>query len=242
MPFPPLDLLALAWFLVCWSGYGFYANHRAGLRPCLSNTLDVYRADWMQRMLRREARIADASVVGTLERNGAFFASSSLLIMAGILTAMGYTQQAMDVFADLPFSMEHNRQQWEFKLLVLLLVFVYAFFKFTWSMRQYNFVSVLIGAAPSPSEEGVTPAEREAFAQSAARVCNMAGDAFNYGLRAYYFAMAVLTWFLHPLLFMLSSTLVVAILYRREFRSYALAALRDGKVFPSNKTGRGSQP
>ena len=67
-----LELIALIWFLVCWLGYTYYSRRRAADRPCLSNTLDMYREDWMRVMLRRENRIADASVVGNLERNGAF--------------------------------------------------------------------------------------------------------------------------------------------------------------------------
>ncbi|MCH8498962.1 MAG: DUF599 domain-containing protein [Marinobacter sp.] len=235
---PAIDLIALVWFLVCWIGYTQYSSRRAGDRPCLSNTLDLYREDWMRTMLRRENRISDASVVGNLERNGAFFASSCLLILAGILTALGYTQEVMDVFSTLPFATETNRLLWELRLLVLLLVFVYAFFKFTWSMRMYNFVAVMIGGAPLPDDTKISPAGREAFARSAATVTNLAGDAFNLGLRSFYYAMAVVTWFIHPVLFMLVSTLVVFVLYRREFRSTALKTLRAGKVFEEPATAR----
>ncbi len=226
-----LDFIALAWFLVCWLGYSEYSRRRAGTRPCLSNTLDLYREDWMRVMLRRENRISDASVVGNLERNGAFFASSCLLILAGIITALGYTQEVMEVFSALPFGGATSRAIWELRLVVLLLVFVYAFFKFTWSMRLYNFVSVLVGSAPAPDDTKTSPAAREAFALSAAKVCNQAGDAFNLGLRSYYYALAVVTWFIHPLFCIAASTWVVFVLYRREFRSAALEALRAGKVF-----------
>lgn len=226
-----LDLLALAWFLVCWLGYSSYSKRRADDRPCLSNTLDLYREDWMRVMLRRENRISDASVVGNLERNGAFFASSSLLILAGIITALGYTQEVMEVFSTMPFGSLPTREVWELRMVVLLVVFIYAFFKFTWSMRMYNFVSVLIGGAPQPGDKQTSPAAREAFARSAAKVCNMAGDTFNLGLRSYYYALAVVAWFVHPAAFIAASTLVVIVLYRREFRSEALTALRSGKVF-----------
>ncbi len=67
-----LDLVALIWFFLCTVGYTHGSNYWARTRPCLSNTLDLYRGDWMRRMLMRDARIADASVVGNLERNGAF--------------------------------------------------------------------------------------------------------------------------------------------------------------------------
>ncbi|HET8849556.1 MAG TPA: DUF599 family protein [Marinobacter sp.] len=226
-----LDSLALLWFLACWMGYTWYSRNRANTRACLSNTLDLYREDWMRVMLKRENRISDASVVGNLERNGAFFASSCLLILAGIITALGYTNEAMELFADIPFSMVPTREVWELRLVVLLVVFIYAFFKFTWSMRMYNFVAVMVGSAPLPDDSKTSPAAREAFARSAGNIVNLAGDAFNLGLRSYYYALAVVAWFIHPVLFMAASTLVVYVLYRREFHSDALAALRAGKVF-----------
>ncbi|MDL0432628.1 DUF599 family protein [Marinobacter sp. TBZ242] len=226
-----LELIALVWFLICWLGYTEYSKRKANERPCLSNTLDLYREDWMRVMLKRENRISDASVVGNLERNGAFFASSCLLIVAGIITALGYTQEVMEVFSTMPFGTLPSREIWEMRMLVLMVIFIYAFFKFTWSMRMYNFVAVLIGSAPLPSDTKASPASREAFARSAGNVCNMAGDAFNLGLRSYYYALAVVSWFIHPVVFMGASTLTVIILYRREFRSAALQALRSGKVF-----------
>jgi uncharacterized membrane protein len=56
-------------------------------------------------------------------------------------------------------------------------------------------------------------------------IASFAAEDFNQGLRAYYFALAALTWFLHPTLFMLISALVVYILYQREFKSRTLYAL-----------------
>lgn len=185
----------------------------------------------MRVMLKRDNRIADTSAVGNLERNGAFFASSCLLILAGLITALGYTSEAMEVFATMPFSIVPTRAVWELRLVVLLVVFVYAFFKFTWAMRMYNFVAVMIGSAPLAGDTKISPAAREAFACNAGKICNLAGDAFNLGLRSYYYALAVVVGFIHPLAFIAASTLVVIVLYRREFHSDALNALRDGKVF-----------
>ena len=47
----------------------------------------------------------------------------------------------------------------------------------------------------------------------------------NAGLRAYYFGIATLGWFIHPLVFMLTTLAVVLIVYRREYRSHALATI-----------------
>ena len=74
-------------------------------------------------------------------------------------------------------------------------------------------------------EQGVTNKERQDYAFYAARVIDLAGMSYNHGLRAYYFALSVLAWFINPYLFILASSFVVAVLYRREFKSRSLKAL-----------------
>jgi uncharacterized membrane protein len=220
-----LNLLAFVWFLLCWVGYTHYARHRARDTACLASVLHLYRQDWMSRLLMREQRIADASVIGNLERNTAFFASSTLLILAGIITVMGATDRAQNLLHDIPFVANVSRQMSEMKLLVMLGIFVYAFFTFSWGMRQYNFASVLLGSAPLVGEKQVSEIERKAYAARAATVLSMAGNEFNLGLRAYYFALAGLTWFINPLFFMITSAGVVWVLYKREFHSRILSAM-----------------
>lgn len=233
-----IDFIALAWFLVCFIGYTQYSRRKAKTVPCLSNLLDIYRQDWLREVMKRENRISDVSIVGSLERNGAFFASSCLLILAGILTSLGYTNQAMEVFRDFPFSSVPTREVWELRMAVLLVLFVYAFFKFTWSIRLYNFLNVMIGSSPAPTESKISPAQREALAVNAGRICNQAGDAFNLGLRTFYYALAIISWFINPVFFMFTSAFVVYILYRREFRSDAMKTLSLGKTFEDKRESK----
>jgi uncharacterized membrane protein len=80
---------------------------------------------------------------------------------------------------------------------------------------------VLIGAAPQTDR----PDEHEDFVGAITSVASLAAENFNHGLRAFYFALAALTWFLHPWLFVAASALVVYVLYQREFHSKALYAL-----------------
>ena len=69
----------------------------------------------------------------------------------------------------------------------------------------------MISSAPLVDDPSISPAARKAFAKSAAKVANLAGDAFNQGLRSYYFALAVLSWFVHPVAFIVVSAIVVTI-------------------------------
>lgn len=219
-----LNLIALLWFLLCFKGYMFYARKRSYDTPCLASVLHMYRKEWMARMLTRGTRIADTTAIANLERSVSFFASTTMLILAGLMTVLGSTQQAIDVVADIPFAYPATRGEWELKILLMIVLFVYAFFKFTWSLRQYGFVSIMIGGGPTP-EEHVSPAKAEAHANRIAKMTSMAANNFNLGLRTYYFCLAVLGWFLNPWIFMVLSAGVVFILYRREFKSSTLKTL-----------------
>ncbi|MBV6289652.1 DUF599 domain-containing protein [Pseudomonas aegrilactucae] len=220
-----INLLAACWFVACWGGYTRYATWKGRDTACLASVMHLYREDWMRRMLLRDNRIADASVIGNLERNASFFASSTLIILAGILTVLGATDRALSLLADLPLVQQASQGMSEIKLLCLAMVFVYAFFTFSWCMRQYNFAAVLVGSAPMIGERQVSEQERKAFAQRGARVISLAANQFNFGLRAYYFGMALLSWFISPWLLILMSTGVVLVLYRREFHSDVLEVM-----------------
>lgn len=217
-----LDALALAWFVLCWFGYARFAVWLGQRRPSLSTVLHVHRGNWMRQMLRRENRVQDGTAVALLERNVTFFASTTIFILAGLLTTLGAADKVMAVLAYLPGAVKHGQALFEVKVMVLLVAFVYAFFKFTWSMRQYNFVAVLIGGAPAST---APVADQALYVERMAQILSLAGNAFNYGLRAYYFSLGTLAWFLHPLAFMLTSSWVVAVLFLREFRAKSLLAM-----------------
>lgn len=214
---PILDIVSLVWFIVLWAGYTWHADRYARRTHSIGAVMHDYRYEWMQQMLRRENRVVDVNILRNLLQGPAFFASASLLILAGLLTIMGSTDRAIMIVRALPFAAKTTLVQWELKLLVLCVMFMYAFFKFTWALRQFNYCSVLIGAAPSAPDDD--------YAARAADVSTNASKDFNYGLRAYYFSLAVLTWFANSWVFMLATALVVVVLYLREYRSDVLQIL-----------------
>ena len=219
-----LNLLALIWFLICFKGYNAYTKRRAKDTHCLASVMHNYRLEWMNKMLGREVRIADTTAIANLERSVSFFASSTMLILAGLMTVLGSTEKAIDVVGDIPFAAHATKAEWELKLLVLIGLFIYAFFKFTWSLRQYGFTSVMMGGAPVPDDDS-SEKELKSQARRLAIMSSMAANNFNLGLRTYYFSLAVLGWFINPWLFMALAGGVVVILYRREFISSTLRHL-----------------
>lgn len=230
--FSLIDWLALAFFVLCWSGYTFFANRLQEKVPNISKNLSQLRGHWMRALIDRDIRIADATVLGILQRTVTFFASTTILILAGLLAVLGASDKAMKLAHALPFVAEHTQTAWELKVLVLVVVFIYAFFKFSWSVRQYNFALVVFGAAPKPEDP-----KSDEFADYSNELLTRANNSFNYGLRSYNYAMAVLAWFVHPFLFMLMSAWIVAILYRREFHSMSLKAMQ-GAINLSQKNSK----
>ena len=154
-----------------------------------------------------------------------FFASSTILVLAGVLTLLTSADKVLEVLNSIPYTAATSPEKVQTKLALFALILVFAFFKFTWSIRQFGFVSVLMGAAPQYRSPEITDEQRNVFARQAAKVIDQAGHEYNNGLRAYYFALAYLCWFLHPYLFLASTAVVVMVLYRREYRSRVLRAL-----------------
>lgn len=220
-----LNSICIAWFFICWVGYTLYARKAALTKRCLASELHNYREYWMQRVMLRDVRVADSTLIANLERNVSFLASTSILILAGLLTVFTVSDQLSELISQIPLAHPATLLSIQLKVGLLVVIFVYAFFTFTWSMRQYGFCSVILGGAPMPDEGNVTDKERVKYAFYAARVIDLAGLSYNHGLRAYYFALSVLPWFVSPYLFILSSSFVVAVLYRREFKSRSLRAL-----------------
>jgi uncharacterized membrane protein len=227
---PWTDWAAVGVFFGGWAGYAVFAKRRSTQRPSLLDTTNRIRRAWMLQSTYREVRVVDGVIIQNLSTSPSFFASTTILIIGGLLAVLGTTEKASELVREIPFAARTSVLVFDLKVVLLLGVFVYAFFRFTWSLRQYTFGALLVGAMPERDQLRELGAEgeslRQAAAERAGRVVAMAAETFNDGLRAYYFAFAAIGWFFSPLVFVAATAGVVFILYRREFRSEVLAALK----------------
>jgi uncharacterized membrane protein len=224
-----LDSLALLWFMAAWVGYTLWADNFSQKRDSLMTVMYHYRLLWMRESLNRDVRVGDAALLGTLIRSISLFASTAIFILGGIVAIFGGLEQVQDLTKDLTYLAKASTVMWEIKLLTLALVFIYAFFKFAWSLRQFNYLIIVMGAFPQP-DKAQTP-EAQAIAERAARVNALAVQTFNRGMRTYYFGMAALAWFIHPWIFIGATLLVVLVIYRREFKSKTLRTLNPNTKY-----------
>jgi uncharacterized membrane protein len=217
-----VDLIALSWFIFCWYGYNIINDNLVKSTRSLRARMHLYRIQWMATSLKRDNRVVDINILANLQTSVSFLASTSLLVIAGLLAALISSEQALEVVNNLPFSCAVDQHTWNLKVFVLIFLFVYAFFKFTWSLRQLNYSSILLGALPitaDPIEQFLPSARRAAI------ISTLAAKHMNRGLRSFYFAIAVLAWFIDPWLFIAATGWVVIIMYRREYRSEVVKVL-----------------
>ena len=210
-------------FFGVWIGYTLIADSERMQSKSVVGLMNTHRSRWMAEMLRRDPRMVDTLILNHLQGGIALFASTSILAVGGLFASLGATEKAVALLSALPVVGETSGLEWEMNVLLLLLIFVYAFFKFVWSYRLYNICAVLIGAVPSSTN---IDEKAEYQAQQAARIANLAALHFNRGLRAFYFALAALAWVIHPIAFMVATIWVGVVIYRRDFRSRSQGIVR----------------
>jgi uncharacterized membrane protein len=220
---PPLDIAALAFFLLAWSGYAIAVERGPGSSTGLNARMHEYRDIWMRRALQRELRMVDAQIMAALQNGTAFFASTSLIAIGGGLTLLRATNEIQSVIENLQVTEAPTAAKWEIKAAGLILILVYAFFKFAWAYRLYNYVAIMLGAMPPASERATVEAERHVLRTT--KLFESAGRHFNRGQRAFFFALGYLGWFAGPWPLFISTTAIVIVMWRRQFASAAQRAL-----------------
>lgn len=215
--FTPTDYAAIVWFLIVVVAYGWIVEHGPNHHKSLSSQMDKQREAWLRVMLTRELRIVDTSIISGLQNGTAFFASASLLAIGGCFALLGSTDEIGRVINSLPLHLETNPAKWELKIIGLLLIFAYAFFKFGWSFRLWNYAAILLGAIPMPGSDGED--KKEAALQRALAMNRVSARHFNRGLRAFFFAIGFIGWFAGPVVFIVATTWIAFILYMRQFHS-----------------------
>lgn len=218
-----LDTIAFGWFLCCWWLFGYYADHSSKTSKSLIGVSHFHYIKWMSQMLARQDRLVDTRILEMITTTIRFFGSTTIFILAGLVTFLSYGERGIELVSYIPYAVKTDVVFWYEKTLLLIVIFIYSFFKHTWAVRQYNYVAVLMVSA-SPFQQIAQPQE---IIERLAHLVSSSARHFNVGLRAYYFGLAALGWYIHPVLFMLSSSWVVVVLYRREFHSKVLRILSN---------------
>ncbi len=213
------DLAALLWFCVAIFGYRIVASFGPLERRSIVGAIQRQREKWLLNMAVRDGRIVDAHLLGGLAQGNAFFASTSALIIGGMTALLGSGEKVQVLLDRIPYVAKSTPAFFELKVLLLIVIFVYAFFKFAWAFRLSHYASIMIGATPLLEADRSNIAGCESHAVRTAKLIGVAAEHTNGGMRAYYYAIAAMGWFFHPVIFAILTSWVIVILIRRDFFS-----------------------
>ena len=219
-----MDWLGLSLFFLCWLGYDPLLKLLAHRSGSLNTDMLTVRRAWMTAMTHREIRLLDSQLLGHSINSGSFFASSNLLLIAGVAGILFGGDQALKGFAAVGAEAVPVRLL-EAKLGLILLCLARGLLDFIWSIRQMNYTLALIGAAPEVHSE----ADKLAFGQATAEVLNPALAAFSQGVRGYYFALAAASWLFGPVWLCAGVVSAFALLVWRQSGSPAARAIRTAR-------------
>ncbi|MGJ8621264.1 MAG: DUF599 domain-containing protein [Yoonia sp.] len=210
----PLDLIAVATILLAWLAIGWRIEHPGAKSPSVTVLMSQARRDWMKVFVARDPRIFDSQILASLRQGTAFFASTCLLAVGGVLALAGNTEPLRGVAAEVT-EMAIPVVIFQIKLGLVALFLTNAFLKFVWANRIFGYCAVLMAAVPND------PNDPEAYprAAQAAELNIRAAINFNRGLRGMYFALGALAWLAGAVALILATLVVLSVVWSREFAS-----------------------
>lgn len=208
------DWLAVGLIVSTWFIIGWLIEHPGAKRPSVTILMSERRRDWMKVFVTRDPRIFDSQILGGLRQGTAFFASTCLLAVGGVLALAGNTEPLRGVAAEVT-DMAVPVLIFQLKLALVALFLTNAFLKFVWSNRIFGYCAVMMAAVPNDPDDPIAYHR----AAQAAELNIRAAINFNRGLRAMYFALGALAWLLGPIALMIATAVVVWIVWSREFAS-----------------------
>ncbi|HWJ88410.1 MAG TPA: DUF599 domain-containing protein [Pelagibacterium sp.] len=194
--------------------YGWAAKILDRRRPSLASLMNEQRFNWVTQATRRDTPL-DAILSGNLMSSVSFFASTTALLILALFAVVGQMPQYAPALSLISFGPKHSELDLQIHTLVMLILFVYAFLAFTLSLRQFNHFCIMLGTfdhrISAPPED----------IRIIARINAMAAQRFNAGIRAYYFAIPMVSWFVSGWLAIGVTVGTVIMLLHREYFSDA---------------------
>jgi uncharacterized membrane protein len=177
----------------------------------------VARAAWVETVMK--ATNKDVLAVQTLRNSimgATFLSSTAVLLIIGTLTLSGQGENLGSTWHSLNIFGATHAELWLTKLLVLLVDMLVAFFSFAQAIRLFHHVGYMINVPMTMKHRALSP-------HHVALHLNRAGSFYAIGMRAYYVSVPLVFWLFGPHFMLLSTVILIPILYYLDRTPKALA-------------------
>ena len=123
-------LISTLFPLICYFAYNIIVPLVERLRPSLSTIMNMQRRRWVANAAVRESPF-DAILSGNIMGSVSFLASTAVLLILAIFAVFGQVPALMEALGSLSLNRTYTTLDVQLHQLVMLVMFVLAFFAFT---------------------------------------------------------------------------------------------------------------
>lgn len=204
-----LDLLSLAASAAILALYHVYMHYQIRRDPSYTfqSVMTFARAAWTRNIMSGSPDVLAVQTLRNLTMASTFLASTSVLLIMGVLNMSGQADKLSMTWHVWSTGSAVAPKLWMFKLILLLVDLLLAFFSFVISIRFFNHVAFMINVPAALRHQAIAP-------DFVAQQLNRAGRAYLIGMRSYYFLVPLVLWLFGPDLMVAASAVLVFVLYR----------------------------
>lgn len=206
------EIAAVAFSAGLLAAYGAWMSTRTRQDPLY--TIQAYHRHVRRRWVAWIMESPDHAILGvqTLRNStmgATFLASTVLLLLGGALSLVGRPDALGSISSGIEVAASRHPIVWNIKVLALIGDLFVATFAFVMTVRLYAHLSFQLGIPPDETPHGVT-------SHRVAGMLDRAGSLFSLGLRSCYLAMPLVMWMFGPLMLVVSTAVLVAVMARLD--------------------------
>lgn len=169
------------------------------------------RALWVENIMSDPAAkaIVGVQTLRNFIMGSSLMASTAALLIMGTLTLSGQEEHIAQSWHALSLNGSFSAELWILKVMLLLVVFIVAFFAFVMSVRLTNHVVFMLYVSEHDAHHNLSP-------KAVGRRMQRAGSMFAIGMRTFFFAVPLVFWLFGPYFLLASSIGLVVTLYRLD--------------------------
>lgn len=209
-----LDWIGLILFVLAVFGYRFFLAWTLKKYPdrLYLGKIQAYRNAWIEAHTGGKESIVAVQTLRNTIMTASFLASTAILLIMGAISLLGNLNALESTLGRLDFLGANSQNAEMLKILLIIITLSYSFFNFTSYIRGINYLSFILNIPRHKLEE----IEGGNATQVIAQIFLSSGIHFSLGMRAYYFLIPLFLWIFSPLLMIVATIIMVAVMIRRD--------------------------
>ncbi len=168
------------------------------------------RMEWARNIMKNNRDILAVQTLRNLTMASSFLASTAILVALGLMSYALTSESVQNFSHALTRLGSHHPELVLFKIILLICIFLMAFFCYTLAIRYYNHAAFILNIPVSP--------ENETQVQKVGAVVNRGALQYTLGMRASYLVIPFAMWLIGPEWLLAGTLFLLVVLYRIDYK------------------------